>query len=267
MLVAILLVGTALIAWRVREGSESHNDNRPDTDASPVILSANPAMLKLATSSTNQIEADDSGYQHSTNLAALPLKKRLFVTNNFVPLLNQFLRQFPTQHHPIEAKDIAAVTVNYGVNSNVWAVANVESGDGKFQFSALTVDGTNHIQSYRDLTDFDISQPGTVNELKNSVVGTSPSVITTAAQAKAFAHDLLAKYNFDFQNYLNPPVAVPYTALQNYGLWQVHYISKRSDSGQAYVDFVIDGTGKSGSFLRWAYQTPQIWSLPGLPQQ
>jgi hypothetical protein len=224
-------------------------------------------IAKLATNFVRPKIDNIEPCQISTYLAALPLKKRLFVTNNVIPTVNQFLLHFPTQHRPIDAKDIKAVSVNYGVNDSVWSLSRIEADDGNFQFFAITIGGKNHIQSYRDLTDYDISVPGTVNDLKATTTGTTSSVITTAAQAKAFTHELLQKLHFDFQSYLDPPVAVPYTALQNYGLWQVHYTSKKSNLGQAYIDFVIDGTGKSGPFFRWVYQTPETWSLPSSPQQ
>jgi hypothetical protein len=269
MLVAIVLVSGAIICWCGGYGCENESVKHeakmsvPHRFHWPFEEKIARLLIKPHKSESNEIKP----YQLSTNLAALPLEKRLFVTNNFIPLANQFLRQFPTQHHPIEAKDIKAVSVNYGVKGSVWSLSKIEADDGTFQLFAITVDGTNHIQSYRDLTDYDISVPGTVSDLKITVTGTTPSVITGAAQAKAFTHALLEKFHFDFQNYLDPPVAVPYTALPNYGLWQVHYISKQSDRGQSYIDFVIDGTGKNGPFFRWVCQTPDTWSLPSTPQK
>lgn len=202
------------------------------------------------------------GYQISTNLAALPLKKRLFVTNNFLPTANQFLKQFPTQHHPFGANDIEAVSVNYGVNGFVSVLANIKSDDGPFQIITETKGGRNHLMCFRDLTDFDISVPGTLDQLKKLPVGSQTSAVTTAADAKAFVMNILKKYDFDFHAYLDPPVVVPYTALPNFGLWQVHYVSKWAGTDQSYIDFVVDGTGQKGPFFRWVYQVPDTWSLP-----
>ena len=248
--VALILCMTALISWRV--GNSGDNNDAEDRlelkarRANALNLTNHPATtqqghlasLKSLMSKTNHPKLDEYTYQISTNLDALPLEKRLFVTNNFIPAANQFLRQFPTQHHPIEAKDIKAVSVNYGVNGYVGVLTKIESDDGVFQILTQTVGGTNHIQSFRDLTDFDISVPGTVNDLKKTVTGSQPSVITTTAEAKAFVAALLQQYDFDFQNYLNPPVAVPYSALPNYGLWQVHYISKRAGTDQLYIELL-----------------------------
>jgi hypothetical protein len=266
-LIALVLTCGAIICWNWRHDYDDNNIKAPMSVPHDLRLPFEENIARLFTNPDKSKLNEIQPYQLSTNLAALPIEKRLFITNNFIPLANQFLQIFPTQHRPIAAKDIKAVSVNYGVSGSVWSLSKIEADDGVFQLFTITVGGTNHIQSYRDMTDYDISVPGTVADLEQTITGTSPSVITTAAQAKAFTHALLQKYSFDFGKYLDPPVAIPYTALPNYGLWQVHYISKQSDRGQSYIDFVIDGTGKNGPFFRWVCQTPDTWSLPSTPQK
>ena len=260
ILVAILIAGVGLISWRVAKNPGATREVPEKNPMSPTFVHvSNAPPGKSKTLATN---LDEYGYQISTNLAALTLKKRVFVTNNFIPTANQFLKQFPTQHHPIEAKDIAAVSVNYGVKGYVGVLAKIEADDGPFQIFTQTLGGRNHLWCFRDLTDFDISDTGTLDDLKKLAVGSRPSSISTAAEAKTFVMNLLKEYDFDFGAYLNPPVVVPYTALPNFGLWQVHYISKRAGTDQSYVDFVVDGTGQKGPFFRWVYQVSDTLSLP-----
>jgi hypothetical protein len=195
----------------------------------------------------------------------MTFERRLFVTNNFIPLANQFLRQFPTQHHPVQTQNIKVMSVSYGAKGYVRAFAAIESANGTFLFYTRTIGGTNHLESFYDLTDFSILNPtGTVSEA--FLHGSPSSAITNAPQAKEFVTALLKKYDFDFQNYLSSPVAVPYSALPNYGLWQVRYLRKNAESNHEYIEFVIDGTGKTGSFLRLVEQSG-TWSLPSTLEQ
>ena len=266
MFIAVVLVATALISGRLyyTDGSSKAEDQEAANTNQRV--SQIPLLTQKPPPVTNHIEQGDSGYQFSTNLEALSLSKRLFVTNNFVPAVNRFLQQFPTQHHPIDAKNLKAVSVNYGINGYVWTAARIESGDGPFQVLTQTIEGTNHIQSFRDLTDFDIYAPGTVSDLKKFPSGSSPSSVTTASQAKAFVSGLLQQNNFPFQDYLSPPVAVPYTGCPNYGLWEVRYLRKSAGSNHEFIGFVVDGTGESGPYLRLVEQS-SAWSLPSTLQK
>ena len=161
----------------------------------------------------------------------------------------------------IDRKDIKAVSVNYGTNGYVWALAKIESDDGSFQFLTQTIGGTNHVQAFQDFTDFNILVPGTASELKKFPSGSAPSTITTAAQAKTVVTALLQQHNFDFQTYLNPPVAVPYTACPNFGLWEVRYLRKNATSNHEFIGFVVDGTGSTGPYFRLVEQS-STWSLP-----
>ena len=190
MFIAVVLVATALISWRLHYTGASYKDeDRETANTNPTVFQTN-LLIQNPAPVTNHIEQEESDYQISTNLDALPLNKRRFVTNNFIPTVNQFLRQFPTQHLPVEAQKIKAVSVNYGINGYVWVAARIESVDGPFQILTQTIGGTNNIQTFRDLTDFDIYAPGTVADLKKFPSGSAPSSITTASQMKGFVAGL-----------------------------------------------------------------------------
>lgn len=259
----VFLCGIGAITWRSKNALHANhiqgNTNDPAQTSTPIVTNDKPVA---ATPDANGFRP----YQISTNFSALPQEKQSFFLHNFLPTANQFLQQFPTQHHPFTTNDIKAVSVNFGTNGYVWTLARMHSDDGEFQILTQTIAGTNHIQSYRDLKDFDVYEPGTLEEMQQLTSGSAPSSITTAAQARDFVATLLQSFQFDFTRYLNPPVSVPYVATSNYGLWEVRYRLKANHQDQEGITFVVDGTGATGPYLRMVVQA-NTWSLPSYPQQ